>query len=60
MLPPTHPLAEGTLARDRILAMLQIEYLTPVHAAVDAQALTDLVAVAIPVEAFILYTGVTL
>ena len=40
--------------------MLQMEYSTPEHATGDAQALTDLVAEAIPVETFILYTNVTL
>ena len=59
-LPSTHPLAEGTLARDCILVMLQMEYITPKHAAEDAQAVTDIVTVAIPVETFILYTVVTL
>ena len=59
-LPSTHILAKETIARDRILAMLQMEYTTPEHAAGDAKTLTDLVAVAILVEIFILYTVVTL
>ena len=40
--------------------MLYMEYTTPELAAGDAQALADLVALAIPVETFILYTVVTL
>ncbi len=32
-LTSTHPLAERTLARDRILAMIQMEYTNPEHAA---------------------------
>jgi hypothetical protein len=59
-LPSSHPLAEGTLARDRILSMMQMAYTTPESEAKDTQALSDLVAVAIPVETFILFTAATL
>ena len=40
--------------------MLQMAYTDPVIAARDIQALTDLVAAAIPIETFILYTVLTL
>ena len=59
-LPLTHTLAEGTPARDRVLAMLQMDNLTPEHATGDAHALTNLVTEAILMETFILYTVVTL
>ena len=59
-LPPSRPLAEGNLARDDILAMLQATYTAPELAARNTQALTDLVSVAIPVETFILFTAIAL
>ena len=59
-LPPSHPFAEGALARGHILIMLQAAYTTPELAAKDTQSLNDLAAVAIPVETFILLTTVTL
>ena len=59
-LPPTHPWAAGTHAKDAILAMLHMVYTTPEDAARDVQALTDLVASAIPTETFILYTSFSL
>jgi hypothetical protein len=45
---------------DRIIAMLQMQCPTTEHATGDGHALTDLVAYAILVETFILYTDVTL
>jgi hypothetical protein len=59
-LSPSHPLAEGTGAKDFILTMLQTVYTTPEMAARDIQALTDLVASAISTEIFMLFTTVTL
>jgi len=59
-LRPSHPLAEEALARDHFFTMLQAAYTTPELAARDTQAPTDLVAVAIPVETFALFTAVTL
>jgi hypothetical protein len=59
-LPPTHTLAEGILARDRICPMLKMECPIPEHASGDAHALNDLVTEAIPMETFILCTYVTL
>ena len=58
--PSVHPLAEANLARDSILAMLQSSYTAPEPATRDTQALTDPVSVAIPVEAFILFTEMAL
>jgi len=58
--PSTHPLADGTLAKDNILALLRKDYTASENAAGDTRALTDLVAVSIPVETFILYTVDTL
>jgi hypothetical protein len=52
--PSSHPWAAGTRARDIILAMLQMVYTDPDTADRDIQALADLVASAIPTEAFIL------
>jgi hypothetical protein len=34
--PPSPILAEGTLARDRVMAMLRMDYTTPANAAGDA------------------------
>jgi hypothetical protein len=59
-LPPSHPMAEGTRAKDCILAMLQTVYTAPDIAARDIQALTDLVASAIPTETLILFTTINL
>jgi hypothetical protein len=58
--PPSHPLAEGTRAKDCILTMLQTAYTTPDMASRDIQALTDLVTSAIAAETFILFTTITL
>ena len=58
--PPSHPLAELDLARNRILAMLQVAYTNPEPSTRDPRALTDLVFVAIPVETFNIFTAVTL
>jgi hypothetical protein len=58
--PPTHTWAEGAYAKDTILAMFQMVYTTPEDAARDIQALTDLVASAIPTDTFILFTSFTL
>ncbi len=56
----SHPLAEGTLAKDRILFMLQTSYTTPELAARDTHALTKVVALATPVDTFFIFTAVTL
>ena len=58
--PPTYPLAEGTLARGHVLVMLRMDYITPQHAAGDAQALLEFADVAIPSETFTVHTAVTL
>ena len=58
--PKIHPLAEGTLTRDTVLALLRRDYIASEDAAGDNQALTNLVVISIPVETFILYTVVTL
>ena len=58
--PPSHPLAESPLARDIILTTLQASYTALEPSAKDTQALTDLVSVATPVEAYIFFTELTL
>jgi hypothetical protein len=56
--PPTHTF-DGNLARGSVFAMLQMEYPTPDYATRDAHALANLVAEAIKIETFVLYTVVT-
>ncbi len=59
-VPRSHPLAGDGLARDRIITMLQTYYTTPEQTAADAQALTEFVSVAIPVETLIFFTTITI
>ncbi len=59
-LPSSHPLTERALARDRILAMLYMDYTSLEAADGDTYALTYVVAVSVLVETLILYTAVTL
>ncbi len=59
-LPLSHPLAEGTRAKDCILTLLQTAYTTPDMSSRDIHALADLVPSAIAAEIFILFTTITL
>ena len=58
--PSPHSLAEETLDRDRVEAMLCMDYIIPASAAGDAQALHEFAAAAIRAEMFMAHTAVTL